>query len=411
MENNYFNEMWEWLKKEKAVQKEFIYEEDKYSLPTGVVAGITLKCNLACPYCFVTQDNVDMSYETAEQTAEWLLSNYKKQGIDARQNKAQFFFFGGEPLIRFDDIIVPLVEKYNDRVSFGITTNGVLLDEDKVDFFKKYDIAPLLSFDGVPEVQNIQRPMYGGGASFDKVLKNIPYLLLRFPETVMRATITKDSIKHMYDSYCLGAELGFKHIGFYPNAFEDWGDEEQKELRLQLDKIAISVYKRLVEPKYDFPPFISFMVEEPDILEAYSRGNLPFNNRLLRCGLGTTGIGVMPNGDLIPCHEKVGNPIYIIGNVRDGINPAKHKQFLEDYFNGVSNCTLARPTSQKIANILLYNTCPSRLEDINYEMKTSLIVFEEEIARVGEKMRQLCYNNINPRMQQYFFKGGQNAQS
>lgn len=88
-----------------------------------------------------------MSLETAIKAAEWVKSN----AFD-KQTTPTINFFGGEPLLKFDDIIKPLVEKYHKEITFGITTNGVLLNEDIVDFFKLYNVNVLLSFDGIPEV-------------------------------------------------------------------------------------------------------------------------------------------------------------------------------------------------------------------------------------------------------------------
>ena len=89
-----------------------------------------------------------MTLEIAERSVEWALENYEKKS----NYKVSINFFGGEPLLKFNDIIKPLVEKYNEKVYFNITTNGILLDEDIVDFFYKYNVGILLSFDGVPEV-------------------------------------------------------------------------------------------------------------------------------------------------------------------------------------------------------------------------------------------------------------------
>ena len=147
----------------------FSYSYKRHSKPTSMLLSLTNRCNLSCEYCFVKQNPQDMTLEIAEKAISILLDNCKLKNEKPRIN-----FFGGEPLLKFNELIVPIVEKYHDIISFGITTNGVLLDEDIVDFFTKYNIKVLLSFDGIPIVQNKQR-----SNSFDKVINNIPYLLLR----------------------------------------------------------------------------------------------------------------------------------------------------------------------------------------------------------------------------------------
>lgn len=119
-------------------------------MPTTILLGLTNRCNLSCDYCFVNQNATDMTYDIAEQSVEWALNNQKQKP----EYKVSINFFGGEPLLKFEEIIKPLIEKYFEKVIFNITTNGVLLNEDIVDFFYKYNVGILLSFDGVPEVQN-----------------------------------------------------------------------------------------------------------------------------------------------------------------------------------------------------------------------------------------------------------------
>ena len=201
-----------------------------------MLLGLTDNCNLACSYCFVKQKPLEMTYEIAEKSVEWLLSNHSNDSTPL------VTFFGGEPLLKYDDIIVPIVEKYKEKITFSITTNGTLLDEDKVDFFFKNNVGILLSFDGVKEVQNTQR-VGKEINSFDTVRDNIPYLLLRFPNTTMRMTLTKLAIPHLYDTILLAEEFGFKNITFCPNAYEDWDWDDAVTYEDQLEKIGLHIFK------------------------------------------------------------------------------------------------------------------------------------------------------------------------
>ena len=180
-----------------------------------MLLSLTNRCNLSCEYCFVKQNPQDMTLEIAEKAIAILLDNCKLKNEKPRIN-----FFGGEPLLKYEELIIPIVEKYHQQISFGITTNGILLNEDVVDFFYKYGVKVLLSFDGVPEVQNKQR-----SNSYSQVLNNIPYLLFRLPNTAMRSTVTKYSIPYLYDTVLMAEECGFKKISFCPNAYEDWDKE------------------------------------------------------------------------------------------------------------------------------------------------------------------------------------------
>ena len=80
-------------------------------------------------------------------------------------------------------------EKYPNEIDLGITTNGTLLNREKIDFLYNHNIHPLLSIDGAKETQDINRPCQNGESSFDKIIEIIPYLLEKFPKTTFRSTI------------------------------------------------------------------------------------------------------------------------------------------------------------------------------------------------------------------------------
>lgn len=377
---------------------QFVYDFEKYSRPYSILLGLTNDCNLACNYCFVQQSPDYMTYETAERAVEWLKENYKARN---KTEKLNIVFFGGEPLLCFDSIIVPIVKKYKNEAEFSITTNGVLLDEDKIDFFYKNNIKILLSFDGVKQVQNTQR--CGKECdSFKEVLKNIPYLLLRFPYTTMRMTLTKESLPYLYESVLMAEELGFKNITFTPNAFEEWGWDEAVIYEKQLTKIGLHIYKSFFNyhtPSIRVDPLIKSYQKIHDSLH----NNLKFNNNLFRCGLGTTSCAITPSGKIVPCQEKISNPTYILGDITNGINPDKHKEFLNWYIENLNNYVCDRKcVNLKECVHCLSNICPSRLEDLKFKPSTSTCFFNRITLRVANRLSLLCYQNINPWMNEYF---------
>lgn len=370
----------------------FKYTPQVHSKPKSILLGLTNKCNLNCNYCFVHQNSLDMTFDVADKGIQWVLSNCQED------EKPTVGFFGGEPLLKFNDIIVPIVQKYKDKVNFSITTNGILLNEDIIDFLHDYEIYPLLSFDGVPEVQNKQR-----SNSFNQVLKNIPYLLLRFPEITMRATVTKESIPYLYDTVLMADELGFKHIFFCENAYEDWDKEIEKELEEQFKKIGLFIYKRLrnKESVLKIDPFNR-------IFESIDKGQhneLYFDNRIIRCGLGTTSCAITPDGNIIPCQEKISNITHIIGNIYTGIDYKKHKEFLIDYFNKVNNLSCDKGCSDKNKLICLSHLCPSRLEDLNYQFSTASCAFSRMATKICLRLFFLCSYSIEPNIREYWGGG------
>jgi uncharacterized protein len=385
------------IKNKFSAEKNFQYNPAEDSYPETMLLGLTNRCNLSCPYCFVHQNQTDMTLEVAEQAIKWLKSNHQKRNF---QDRMGVTFFGGEPLLMYNEIIVPLVEKYSSEIDFTITTNGVLLDEDKVDFFRKYRIQPLLSFDGVPEVQNSQRPGKNCN-SFNEVLNNIPYLLLRLPDTVMRATITKDSIPYLYDTVIMAEQLNFKKIVFCPNAYEDWDSETEKELFNQFNKIGLYIYKNLRENNFDTIRVDPICARYSDIM-SMSKNSLYFNNHLHRCGLGTTTCAITPTGDIVPCQEKISNPTTILGNIWDGIDFTKHEEYLRNYFERVNSLKCDKECSDREKLVCLSDICPSRLEDLNYTFSTSQCAFIRTALKVAGRLHFLCSNSVFPHIREYF---------
>lgn len=205
---------------------EFEYQE-VYKYPTCICLNVTDSCNLACKYCFVQQKPHFITLDLAKQVVDWLVNNlHIKNNMEGIKDieYTTLNFFGGEPMLLYDDIIVPLVlyaeEKYPNLVHFGITTNGTLLNDERIDFFKQHNFNLLLSIDGGKITQDFNRPQRNGEGSFDLVVKNIPYLLKNFPFLTFRSTIYQPTVKYLYENYKYAEEQGFRNIFLCPNARE-----------------------------------------------------------------------------------------------------------------------------------------------------------------------------------------------
>jgi uncharacterized protein len=310
-------------------------------------------------------------------------------------------FFGGEPLLRYEDLIYPLIEKYKTEIEFGITTNGVLLNENIVDYFYKNNVNVLLSFDGVKKVQDAQR-----SNSFDAILNNIPYLLLRYPNVVMRSTVTKDSIPYLFETVLMAEELGFKNITFCPNEFEVWDKDEEIALLNQFKEIGLYIYKSLMNNKT--PIKVKPLISDFNKTEIAINNKLKFNNNVLRCGLGTTGCGITPDGKIVPCQEKISNPTIILGDINNGIDENIHKAFLSDYFNKVNNIACDKGCSEKIQLNCISTLCPSRLEDLNFNLSTPHCVFIRMSNQVANRLYYLCAHGYKKHINDYFLEGAKN---
>lgn len=377
---------------------EFEYNPEIHSRPSVVFLGVTARCNLACKYCFVKQHNTDMSLETAENAVKIALKNGEAKG-----RKPDIIFFGGEPLLMYDEIIVPIMEKYGDRASFTFTTNATLLDEDKVDFFYKHGCTPLISLDGIKEVQDTQRPGKGF-SSFDAVLNNIPYILFRFPNITMRATVSKQFIPRMYEGYLMGKELGFKNFSFCINAFDEWDEQDANNYKEQLNKIGEDIYRNC---------FKGEICTESTLCSIYSDisdtifNRAKFNNEVMKCGMGTTTFSVTPDGLIVPCQEKVSNPTWVLGDVNNGgFDEKKHKEFLEWYIERMNHLSCPNNCDNFIRRYCLQRQCSSRLEDLDFKLSSSICAQSKIQAKFGNRLWHLVHDSLLPEVRAAFTIGG-----
>lgn len=287
-----------------------------------------------------------MDFKTAKDGIDFLVRNQEKKLIKhpaAKKEKVSVTFFGGEPTLLWDDIIVPLVqyteEKYPNIVNFGITTNGTLLNEDRIKWLYNHNIRPLLSIDGAKETQDFNRPCRDGRSSFDLMSKNIPIILKYFPNTTFRATIYEPTVKHLYENYLFAIKNGFRNIFLCPNARDSWSDEGLTTLHEEINKIFtynILSFMEGVNPiqcsNID-DAFLSILNHDRQI-HSGKKWNLAPERNVVRCGLGTGSISIAYDGKLFGCQEQDSrdtNDYFYIGDIYNGIDEKRHKTILGDY--------------------------------------------------------------------------------
>ena len=308
-----------------------LFTEDSYETyitdfkkrPTVVKAlclHIAHDCNLACQYCFAEEGEYHgrralMSYETGKQALDFLVAN------SGNRRNLEVDFFGGEPLMNFD-VVKQLVaygreiEKTQDKhFRFTLTTNGVLLNDDIMEFANKEMDNVVLSIDGRKEVNDRMRPFRKGAGSYDLIVPKFQ----KFADSrnqekyYVRGTFTHYNTDFSNDVLHL-ADLGFKQISVEPVVAQETDPYAIQEADLpqlfeEYDKLAAEMVKRHGTDK-DFN-FFHFMID----LE----GGPCVAKRLSGCGSGTEYLAVTPWGDLYPCHQFVGNEDFLMGNVWDGV--------------------------------------------------------------------------------------------
>lgn len=310
------------------------YLTDIAGRPTVVKAlclHIAHDCNLACRYCFAGEGEYHgerslMSYEVGRQALDFLIAN------SGNRRNLEVDFFGGEPLMNFQ-VVKDLVaygrqqeQAHDKRFRFTLTTNGVLLDDEVMAFANAEMDNVVLSIDGRPKIHNRMRPFPKGAPSYDVVLPNF----LAMAESrgqqryYVRGTFTRNNLDFSKDVLHL-ADLGFRQISVEPVVAKETDDyalrqEDLPRLYEEYDALAAEMVRRY-GTKREFN-FFHFMID----LE----GGPCVAKRLSGCGSGTEYLAVTPSGDLYPCHQFVGNPAFLMGNVREGVTNTG----LRDEFQG-----------------------------------------------------------------------------
>ena len=314
------------LKEAGSLFTEDIYENyiDSFKNRQPVVKALCLHiahdCNLACQYCFAEEGEYHgrralMSFEVGKKALDFLVAN-----SGSRRN-LEVDFFGGEPLMNWE-VVKQLVEygrsieeANNKKFRFTLTTNGVLLNDDILDFVNKEMGNIVLSTDGRKEVHDRMRPFRNGKGSYDLIMPKFKKVADSRNQTnyYVRGTFTHYNLDFSNDVLSL-ADQGFKQISVEPVVASP---EDAYALRTEdlpqifevYDKLAVEMIKREKEGRgFNFFHFMIDLTGGPCVYK-----------RLSGCGSGTEYLAVTPWGDLYPCHQFVGNEDFLLGNVDDGI--------------------------------------------------------------------------------------------
>ena len=314
------------LKKEQMLFTEDVYEKaidsfkDRPTVVKALCLHIAHDCNLACRYCFAEEGEYHgrramMSYEVGKQALDFLIAN------SGNRKNLEVDFFGGEPLMNWK-VVKDLVaygrsqEKiHNKHFRFTLTTNGVLLNDEIMEFANKEMDNVVLSIDGRREVHDFMRPFRKGAGSYDLVVPKFQ----KFADSrghkkyYARGTFTRHNLDFSKDVLHL-ADLGFEQISVEPVVADEKEEyalqwEDVPKICEEYDKLAKEIIKREKEGRgFNFFHFMIDLTGGPCVYK-----------RLSGCGSGTEYLAVTPWGDLYPCHQFVGEEKFLMGNVWDGV--------------------------------------------------------------------------------------------
>lgn len=286
-------------------------------------------CNLNCSYCFASQGNFHgdrglMSFDVGKRALDFLVEN------SGTRRNLEVDFFGGEPLMNWD-VVKQLVtyargieKKVGKNFRFTLTTNGMLIDDDVIDFANREMSNVVLSLDGRKEIHDRFRVDYAGRGSFDVITPKFQKFVRERADKdyYIRGTFTHANPDFLADIDEM-LSLGFDKLSMEPVVAAP-GDpaalttEDKAVVMEQYERLA----ERMLERKKEGKPFTfyHYMID----LE----GGPCIYKRISGCGSGTEYMAVTPWGDLYPCHQFVGDERYKLGDVFDGVsNAAAQEEF------------------------------------------------------------------------------------
>ena len=286
-------------------------------------------CNLNCSYCFASQgkyhgDRALMSFEVGKRALDFLIEN------SGHRTNLEVDFFGGEPLMNWD-VVKQLVayartqeEPHHKKFRFTLTTNGMLIDDDVIDFANREMSNVVLSLDGRKEIHDRLRVDYAGNGSYDRIVPRFQKLVASRggKNYYMRGTFTHANPDFTKDVFHM-ADLGFTELSMEPVVCAP-GDpaaltaEDLEIVKEQYEILAKDMLRREKEGKPI--TFYHYMLD--------LTGGPCVYKRISGCGSGTEYMAVTPWGDLYPCHQFVGEEKYKLGNIWDGVtNTALREDF------------------------------------------------------------------------------------
>ncbi len=286
-------------------------------------------CNLSCPYCFASQGKYHgqqalMRFDVGKRALDFLMEN------SGDRVNLEVDFFGGEPLMNWEvvkELVAYAREQEGPRgkkFRFTLTTNGMLIDDDVIDFANREMHNVVLSLDGRKEVHDRLRVDWAGRGSYDRIVPKFQKLVERRGGKgyYMRGTFTHANPDFTKDVLHM-ADLGFDQLSMEPVvcAPDDPAALTAEDLPIVLEQyelLAKEMLRREREGRgFTFYHYMLDLAHGPCIYK-----------RISGCGSGTEYMAVTPWGDLYPCHQFVGEDAYKLGDIWQGVtNTAVRDEF------------------------------------------------------------------------------------
>ncbi|CEP41219.1 radical SAM protein (plasmid) [Paraclostridium sordellii] len=285
---------------------------------------ITEKCNLRCKYCYESglDRSKDMDINVANKTIDFILRKIKSESLDI---PLYIVLHGGEPLVNFE-MVKYIHKKLSDKVKgreiiYDMTTNGTVLDSEKIDFICNNIDNISVSIDGTRASHDKNRVFVNGEGSYDLVIKNVKKLLDREKDVRIRMTYTTNTVSELYDSISQIAKYGFTTIVPVADYMDtNWTQNHMNTLN---DQISM-----LINLKENYPSLDIGLLDIEGL-----------NKRKGDCFGGILSFTIDVNGDIFPCTFSVGDEELKLGSVFDeDVSDAKQKELVKIYTSENEGC-------------------------------------------------------------------------
>jgi uncharacterized protein len=355
---------------------------------------VTLRCNLRCTYCFKEKRNENMPLRVAQDAIIWLIY------ASGSNDRISIQFMGGEPFLRMDLIekLSPFgkrrAQAHGKTISFGATTNGTLVSKRIVEHAQKNGIAFHLSIDGIPEIQNTNRPLRSGTSSSQLIEKAAKRILAEQPNVMARASVVPENARKIIDSFHYFRGLGFTTLGFFPCESHRWNKPYLKIFEEQYTKVGLEIVKAYKQSiTLSIPTFDRWF----SLKSREKRGVVP-------CGSGRGLVLIDTKGNIWPCSRFSSHDpkIWCLGNIYEGFSINNRKPFMEGcpenkFYQNCDTC---------IATKICEGGCLAENLEVTgdiFQMSPNDCEINQIYARVGTMIHDILYNEKLPGFMKRFY--------
>jgi uncharacterized protein len=332
--------------------------EELFPPITEMELMLTEDCNQCCDYCFVEGKNPSnpMNWETAKKAVDFLFERSRKKP------DLKILFFGGEPMLEFElikEIVLYVEEKRAEsgqNISFDMTTNGTLFDEDRASFLSEHGVKYLISIDGDRETHDLHRPTTDGESSYLRIIRGLPFFKRYQPWLGARMTVHHDTVDRIHKNVIHLAGLGFNQFLVGPATGIEWSNRGLDTYRDQM-----IIVTRWLKGELDQGHHFRINSLEESVAMMGGKRNL------WGCRAGRHSITVTARGTIFPCSKMLGvdnlEGVYPLGTLGDGITEIN---------NRLSLCGMVPVDRQTCLDCRWADTCMGGCFATNYQATGSL---------------------------------------